>query len=357
MFLPDLNLNSVEEFRNFNLKTLFEKEYNLSVGGSFEVEQNYKDFYELIIINGVPIQKSVPDFIDVKEEVVTNFNSWNPFVNINSRYNEKKYNLIFKSSSSKPVIIRNIFTEEKGYTPSNLKFTLGKNCRIDLLEISESDKNVLIISNREIDLKSSELNYSSIQKISHESNLIYNYSGELSNSRLNVVTYNDSGYNCINNWDVNLLTRGSVSNINGVVKLHSQMKHGTICKISHHDCETESSQEFRHILDDSSFAMYDGDSNMSDSAIDSSSSQQTKTIMLSDNARVLNKPRLNIYTGEVKATHGASVGKLNEDEIFYLKQRGFPDKIIRKMLINAFTDDLLDRIKSSTVKEVVYDKR
>lgn len=357
MFLPDPGLDSVEEFKQFNLSSLFKEEYKLVIGGSIHIKEKYMGFHEILVLNGVPVTESVPDFVEIREETGSIIESWNPFINFNCNFNKTKYNLIFKNNSIKPVIIRNIFTNDKSYIPSNIRYTVSENCSIDLLEICESDKDILIINNREINLNNSELNYASKQYVSSNTNLIYNYNGEVSDSVLNVVTFNDSGNICINNWNVNLLTPESVSHINGVVKLNERMKHGTVCKIYHHDKETESSQEFRHILDDDSTAMYDGDSSMTDKATDSVSTQQTKTIMLSDNARILNKPRLNIFTGEVKATHGASVGKLDEDEIFYLKQRGFPERVIKLILLDAFTADLLNRIKSNAVREVINDKR
>lgn len=357
MILSTVDLNKIEEYKNFNIEEIFENNYELAIGGSIDIKEKYPGFYQINIVNGVPVTSNLPSFLNIEEESIDDISSWNPFININKQYSKKKYNLVFNYSADKPVVIRNVFTTNMGYTPSNIKYTFNKNCRIDLLETTESENSVFCIINREVELNSAVLNYTSLYSITNDTRIINNYFGNISNSQLNVVTYNYSGNICINNWDLNLLTRNSTADINGIIKLSESMRHGTICKIFHRERETFSSQEFRHILDDKSYAMYDGDSNISDNAVESRSSQQTKTIMLSDNARIYNKPRLNIYTGEVKASHGASVGKLDENEIFYLKQRGLPEATIRKLLINAFMNDIIDRIPSSEIREVLYDKR
>lgn len=360
MFLPDLNLNDIEEYKNFNLKDIVKNEYDLKIGGDFrEIKKsNLSDKFHIIhLINGVPDVSTLPGFIEIESLDLVDVKSYNPFVNINREYQNVIYNLIFKVSSDLPVLVVNNYTDAGSFIPSNIRYTLKDGVEINLLESTNSDMNILANSNREFNISNATLNYTRVDEISSGASLIYNYYGVIDGGILNAVGFNNSGYININNWDISLIREGTGCFICGIVILKEQMRQGNICKINHIDGGTKSSQEFSHILDGESYAMYDGDSTILKNTRDAVISQKSKTIMLSDNARILNKPRLNIYTGEVKATHGATVGSLNPDDIFYFKQRGFHDNVIKEMLINAFVTDLIDRVESEAIREYLYDKR
>ena len=65
--------------------------------------------------------------------------------------------------------------------------------------------------------------------------------------------------------------------------------------------------------------------------------------------RVDTKPQLEIFADDVKCTHGATIGQLNEDEIFYLRSRSIPKKTAVKMLAKGFVDDVVNRIKNKSI--------
>ena len=77
--------------------------------------------------------------------------------------------------------------------------------------------------------------------------------------------------------------------------------------------------------------------------------QTNKTLLLSEDAQINTKPELEIFADDVKCTHGATVGQLDEDALFYLRSRGLGFDQARNMLIHAFASDLLNRI---TVKPI-----
>ncbi|MES2778609.1 MAG: SufD family Fe-S cluster assembly protein, partial [Bacteroidota bacterium] len=73
--------------------------------------------------------------------------------------------------------------------------------------------------------------------------------------------------------------------------------------------------------------------------------QRNQNILLSDDATVNTKPQLEIFADDVKCTHGATIGQLDEEPMFYLRSRGIPEDVARKMLLNAFADDIAEKIK------------
>ena len=78
--------------------------------------------------------------------------------------------------------------------------------------------------------------------------------------------------------------------------------------------------------------------------------QSNKALLLSDQAQVNTKPQLEIFADDVKCSHGASVGQLNEDMLFYLQARGLGRARARRMLIHAFAIDVLNRIRHEPLR-------
>ena len=72
---------------------------------------------------------------------------------------------------------------------------------------------------------------------------------------------------------------------------------------------------------------------------------------MSDDAGVNTKPQLEIYADDVKCTHGATIGQLNEESIFYLRARGIGQETARRMLMHAFAGEIIERIRHEAIRE------
>jgi len=79
--------------------------------------------------------------------------------------------------------------------------------------------------------------------------------------------------------------------------------------------------------------------------------QTNKNLLLSESATVDTKPQLEIYADDVKCTHGATIGQLNEESIFYLRARGIGAGTARRMLIQAFAGEIIERIRHTPARE------
>jgi len=88
--------------------------------------------------------------------------------------------------------------------------------------------------------------------------------------------------------------------------------------------------------------------------------QTNKNLLLSDDATADTKPQLEIYADDVKCTHGATIGQLNEESIFYLRARGIGAENARRMLIHAFAGEIIARVKHDAVRgeldKLVWDR-
>ncbi|MGL6267043.1 MAG: SufD family Fe-S cluster assembly protein, partial [Chitinophagaceae bacterium] len=78
-----------------------------------------------------------------------------------------------------------------------------------------------------------------------------------------------------------------------------------------------------------------------------------KNILLSDSASANTKPQLEIFADDVKCSHGCTIGRLDDEALFYLRSRGISEKNAKSLLLHAFAVDILDNIKLKPLREHV----
>jgi len=121
-----------------------------------------------------------------------------------------------------------------------------------------------------------------------------------------------------------------------------------------------SRQNFRGILDDEALAIFRGHVKVARGAQQTDAYQSNKNILLTPTTRVFSEPFLEIYADDVKCSHGSSTGRLDEEAIFYLKQRGICERDARLLLMYAFAQNILEHIEPLTLKkslDEMVDKR
>lgn len=154
-----------------------------------------------------------------------------------------------------------------------------------------------------------------------------------------------------NGWTRNELSV-SCHGINSELNLHGlglSIGSGIIdqqSKLIFHGESNKSEQIYKNIVLDNSKAIFSGQISIKEQAQKTDSSQLHQTLLLSSQAEVDTKPQLEIYADDVKATHGATVGQLDEDELFYIQSRGISLERARSMLCLAFLVDLCERISA-----------
>jgi Fe-S cluster assembly protein SufD len=130
--------------------------------------------------------------------------------------------------------------------------------------------------------------------------------------------------------------------------------------VEHASPSCNSHEYFNGILDDRSKGVFHGRILVRPVAQKTDAKQTNKNLLLSDSATADTKPQLEIYADDVKCTHGATVGQLNQDSIFYLRARGIGQDTARRMLIHAFAGEIIDRIRCEPVREeldrVIWDR-
>ncbi|HOC57482.1 MAG TPA: Fe-S cluster assembly protein SufD [Verrucomicrobiota bacterium] len=121
--------------------------------------------------------------------------------------------------------------------------------------------------------------------------------------------------------------------------------------VEHAQPHCNSHEYFNGILDGRSKGVFHGRILVRPAAQKTDAKQTNKNLLLSDEATVDTKPQLEIYADDVKCTHGATVGQLNDESIFYLRARGIGAETARRMLIHAFAGEIIERVQLAPARE------
>ena len=124
-------------------------------------------------------------------------------------------------------------------------------------------------------------------------------------------------------------------------------------RIHHARANCNSRELYKAVLDDESHGVFNGKIYVAQDAQKTHAIQTNQSLLLSPKAVMDTKPELEIYADDVKCTHGATVGQLNEDGMFYLRSRGIDEETARVLLVYAFASDLVSGIELPPLREAV----
>ena len=134
----------------------------------------------------------------------------------------------------------------------------------------------------------------------------------------------------------------------------NQSKHHEIqTNINHLAENTKSYQLIKSILNDKSKGIYQGKIFVNEIAQKTDGYQLSKALLLDENTEFNGKPELEIYADDVKCSHGSTSGNLNENAIFYLMSRGLDFKEAKKLLIEGFINDVIEKITNTEIQTYI----
>jgi len=167
--------------------------------------------------------------------------------------------------------------------------------------------------------------------------------------------YNSTNINlggALSRHDIDLKFRaeGGYAFVDGLYMLNGSQHHDTHSIIDHTVPNCNSHQNYRGVLNDKSRAVFNGKVFVRENASGTDAQQQNKNLLLSNDARVDTKPQLEIFNDDVKCAHGATVGQLEEEELFYLLTRGLPELLARNLLTYGFVEQIINKIEIETIK-------
>ena len=152
------------------------------------------------------------------------------------------------------------------------------------------------------------------------------------------------------NLGVVLAAEGAECSVDGLALIGGQQLADSHTLIDHAMPQGRSRQMHKCIVDGAARAVFNGNIMVRAGAQRTDSSQSSRNLLLSGKARVDTKPQLEIFADDVKCAHGATVGQLDVDEVFYLKSRGLSDTAARNLLTYAFGAEVIERISVASLR-------
>jgi len=123
--------------------------------------------------------------------------------------------------------------------------------------------------------------------------------------------------------------------------------------VDHQVAHCYSNELYKGVLFDNGKGVFNGKVYVHVDAQKTNAYQSNANIMMSDNASMFTKPELEIYADDVKCSHGSTTGQFNEEALFYLRARGLSEESAKRLLVSAFTSDVMNRISIPSWKEYV----
>ncbi|MCG8583349.1 MAG: Fe-S cluster assembly protein SufD [Pirellulales bacterium] len=139
-------------------------------------------------------------------------------------------------------------------------------------------------------------------------------------------------------------------NLSGLYMPHDDQHMDCRTRIDHAQPHCNSFELFKGILDDQAKGVFNGKIYVHPDAQKTDAKQSNQALLLSDDAVIDTKPELEIYADDVRCTHGATVGELDEQALYYLRSRGIPTELARTMLIFAFANDVVQGVEVPAVR-------
>ena len=200
--------------------------------------------------------------------------------------------------------------------------------------------------------KGAQADYVMLEGLTGESHFIGRTRFDLgAQSRLRTLTCANGGAYGRHRLDIPLNQEGAAIECLGVSLLQGTETFENYTHIDHVIGGCDSQQTYKSILAGESRSVFSGQINIRPQSQKANSNQLNQNLLLSEKAEAITQPQLMIEADDVKATHGATIGQLSEDEMFYLLSRGINRKTAVAMLAEAFTVEIFDRVEAPVLRQ------
>ncbi|HKP45706.1 MAG TPA: Fe-S cluster assembly protein SufD [Pyrinomonadaceae bacterium] len=235
--------------------------------------------------------------------------------------------LIVAEEQSTATIMENYVAARAGkyFTSAVVEVVVKDSTRLEHFKVQRESTNAFHVANTAVDLGRSAV---------YDSTTI-TFGASLSRHDLS-VTMNHEGAHCT---------------VDGLYLVTGDQHADTHSVIDHRMPRCSSRQLYKGILDGKSRAVFNGKVFVRHNAQQTDAMQTNKNLLLSNDARVDTKPQLEILADDVKCAHGAAVGQISEEELFYLETRGIHTDLARNLLTYGFAEEVIEKIKVESIRK------
>ena len=372
--------NKHEEYKYFNVSRKIKRDYNLDLSQSIEVEPEWiksklvedENGIHIVFLNGIllrefsKINNSIDGFEffslgDMASNVIKILESYNherqninkdPYLDLNNALLNAGYALrINNEFNVQPVYIYHFVNDEPADLLLNHKgiIVVEKNAKADISEIfySENKNHYFRNHNTELIARNGALvNYHLIQECGNDSVSIHNSNiYQSANSRVNTFTFSLSGKDLRNNLNMLLNEENCESHLYGLYFISNDDHIDNHTTVDHRKPHCYSNEYYKGIIDENGIGTFNGKIYVRPNAQKTNAFQSNKNLVLTDTATINTKPQLEIWADDVKCSHGATTGQIDEEQMFYLRSRGLGKESATALLLHAFAFDIIDKVE------------
>ena len=232
--------------------------------------------------------------------------------------------LVIAETGSKAVIVESYASPGKSFTNSVLQIVVGPEANLTHYRVQRESAEAFHIGTTDVSVGRGSL--------------------------YNTTNINLGGALSRHDIDLKFTAEGGEAFVDGLYMLNGTQHADTHSVIDHLVPNCTSHQTYKGVLNDHSRGVFNGKVFVRENAHGTDAQQSNKNLLLSTHARVDTKPQLEIYNDDVKCSHGATVGQLEEEELFYLLTRGLPQTLAKNLLTYGFAEEIINKIGIESIK-------
>ena len=238
-------------------------------------------------------------------------------------------NLFVAEKNSQVTIIEHYVSADEGvhFTNAVTEIIAEENAVVDHIKLQEESKKAFHIARMEVDQ----------ERNSNFASHLISTGADLARNEFN-ARFNDEGGEC---------------KLNGLFMIDGTQLFDAHTLMDHAKPHCNSHEHYKGILNEKSRGVFNGKVIVRQDAQKTNAFQENNNILLSDEALVNTKPQLEIFADDVKCSHGATIGQMDEDAKFYLESRGIGEETSKSILLHAFASDVITSIKIESIRNYI----
>lgn len=346
-----------EDFRNIDLNALFEQNFSVDlpeIKADLTHQFEEENLYFIYIINDkiVVHYSDLPLGVEIKNEVKNPIESPNALYHLTESFLETTEVLHITKELSEPLVLINVYTQEETFYPNSLTIRVDDYLKAEIVDVFLADTHKSFANiNRTFEVGTHAiLNYYKDQDMSSNALILNNHAFLKEKAHMHVYSFEMSNSYHINIWENQLSSQDSTYKFDALVNLFNTSFMANIINTHHNEASTLSDINVKHVLHDNAKAIFKVKTIVNHEAVHAEAYQNSRTILLSDDATIYAKPHLEILVDELKASHGATVGSLDKEQLYYLQSRGIKEKEAKAILLKAFEAEVYDKISTPNIK-------
>ncbi len=338
--------------------------YNIYVVNGW-LDENRSNLHLLpkgVVVSGFSQQSTLNDILLQEKYGTASASLADPMVYLNNAYAQDGVFIRVADGVlvDKPIQVVNIFSSEVDSAIYQRNFvSIGKSAQAKLLYCDHtlSESKFLINSVTEVFVEDNgNFEFYNIQNLHNQTTAIITLAiAQARDTRIQTNHLNLHTGLTRNNTFVALNGENSEANMFGLYICDKKQHVDNYTYISHNAPSCTSTELYKGVMDDSSTGAFSGRIYVAQDAQKTNAFQRNNNLLLTSDARINSKPQLEIYANDVKCSHGATVGQLDDKALFYLRSRGVGLEESRILLMYAFAYEVIEKIQVPALKEQIRD--